>query len=164
MKKYQLAFVVAFALSLGLSVLSMIRVAAYTMFLSNAEFSEIFNLTGSFLSLFTLAVVFGVFYFLANKSKINVMKSTILALFLGVFLGSSILYMCYYIYYFFAFGGIHSGYSNFMVLERYLLQIWESFITSAWYLFPALTALLFVELKEKKSNNNLPQENVQVSK
>jgi hypothetical protein len=163
-KNNLLAFIVAFAVSLGLTLLSWVRVAAYSMFVSNArtsEFSIIFNVTGSLLSLFGLAIVFGVFYFLANKSKITVTKPTTLALLTGFLLGSSILYMCFFVYYFFVYGSTHSGDQIFLLLENYLDQIGSSFVAGLWHFFPAMTALLYVKLKEKKSNQTPPQENTQ---
>ncbi|MCW4025728.1 MAG: hypothetical protein NWF01_11975 [Candidatus Bathyarchaeota archaeon] len=165
MKKYQLTFIVAFALSLGLTLLSMVvRIVTLSVFFSNietAEFSTISSLINRLLILFGLAVSFSVFYFLSKRAKIIVMKPTTLALFTGVFLGSSILYMCDSVFYFVVFGS-HLG-STLVALEYHLLQIWGSSVYGLWYFFPALTALLFVELREKKSNNNLPEETVQGS-
>jgi hypothetical protein len=165
-KKYQLVLIVAFALSLGLTFLYFAKAIVFSHLIDgvvNTAYSVISTIISTIYNLFGIAVFFGVFYFLANRRKIIVMKSTVLALLFGVFLGTSIPYMFASVLNLVAYGGSSGRFLE--VLAIYLFQIFGSFVYGfSLYVFPALTALLYVELREKKSNHNLPEENVQGSK
>ena len=147
MKKSVIAFAVAFVLSAGFTFLSLLTQATV---LNSAAFDatsglQVSTLINVFLGLAGLALFFTVFYFLARKSKILAVRSTTLALLLGVLLGSAILYL-YSI----------ATYPTYLLL--YLSLIAGSLLSSVFqYFLPALTAILFAELKEKKSNNNSTQ-------
>lgn len=150
MKKPLIAFVVTFALSLGFTYLSVAtRAAVLTSVSSNNAASDLIldsTLISTSLSLAGLTVSFVVFYFLANRNKIAAVKSTTLAVLLGAILGPVTLYL-----------GLTANYDT--ILELYLSQVTSSAISSVFYFFlPALTALLFAELREKKANHNLTEE------
>lgn len=150
MKKPLIAFVVTFALSLGFTYLSVAtRAAVLTSVSSNNAASDLIldsTLISTSLSLAGLTVSFVVFYFLANRNKIAAVKSTTLAVLLGAILGPVTLYL-----------GLTANYNT--ILELYLSQVTSSAISSVFYFFlPALTALLFAELREKKANHNLTEE------
>jgi hypothetical protein len=145
LKKSLIVFVVAFVLSIGFTFLPLVTRAALTVVLQNniAESLSINTLISTFFSLAGLAIFFIVFYFLANRNKILTVKSTIIALLSGVILGSVILYLLAIV-----------PYRNY--LEIYLSLAAGSSVSSVFQFFlPALTALLFAELREKKSNNGL---------
>jgi CBS domain containing-hemolysin-like protein len=153
-KKSLIAFVAAFALTVGLMFLS----AATRVALSNYALSSIgFQITNTLISIFLglvgLAVFFAVFYFLATRIKITANKSTTVAVLLGVLLGSVTPYLLSIVTYPQAY------------LALYLSIIASSLLSSVFqYFLPALTALLFAELREKKSNHNFTEEtNVQIS-
>ena len=145
MKKSPIAFIVAFALSIGLTLLSLATRATLSVALQSniAESLSINTLLGVFSSLIGLAIFFIAFYFLANNNKIIAVKSTIIAILLGVTLGPAILYLLNIF--------LYNAY-----LGTYLSMAVGSAVSSVFQFFlPALTALLFVELREKKVNNNL---------
>ena len=145
MKKSLLAFIVALVLSVGFTFLSFAVRASLMVLLQSsiAESLSIDTLLGICLSLVGLAAFFVVFYFLANHSKIKAVKSTIIAILLGVTLGPAILYLLNVFLY-----------RSQMVV--YLNMAAGSALSGVFQFFlPALTALLFVELREKKSNDNL---------
>ena len=151
MKKSLIAFVVAFVLSIGLTSLNFaVRVSLVLLQSNVAESLSIVTLLDLSFSFVGLAVFFVVFYSLAKKVKITAVKSTIISILLGVILGPVT--------------------ANFITL--YLLAIVAhaetaaapvllslaagSSVTSVFQFFlPALTALLFAELKEKKLNDSL---------
>jgi hypothetical protein len=144
-KKSVIAFIVAFGLSIGFTLLSLAIRASFSIELQSsiAESLSINTLLGIFTSLVGLAGFFVVFYFLANNNKILAVKSTIIAILLGVTLGSAILFLLNIFLY-----------SSYVVI--YLNNAAGSAVTSVFQFFlPALTALMFVELKEKKTNSNL---------
>jgi hypothetical protein len=144
-KKSLIAFFAAFLLSIGLTFLSLVTRASLSIAFQNngAESLSINTLVGMFFNLVGLAAFFAVFYFLANNNKIQAIKSTIIAVLLGVILGPAILYLFNII--------LYPSY-----LGIYLSLASSSAVSSVFgFFFPALTALLFVELKEKKPNNNI---------
>lgn len=90
-----------------------------------------------------LASFFAVFYFLAKIGQIEAGKAIVFALLIGVLLGPLVLYQ---------------------LLPILYLNIAGSLVTSIFmYFLPALTALLFAQWREKKSNHNLTQEYVEQS-
>ena len=150
MKKYPIAFVVAFALSVGFAFLYLVTQSAVSNSVSpdiTYGFQAIFTLISIFLSLLGFAVFFSVFYFLAKRTKMVAVKSTVLAMLLGVLLGSAIPYIPSIV-----------TYPAYLVL--YLSIAGGSLLSGAFqYFLPALTALLFVELREAKLKHNLTDEN-----
>ena len=145
MKKSVIAFIVAFSLSIGFTLLSLAIRASFSIALQSrlAESLSINTLLGIFSSLVGLAGFFVVFYFLANNNKILAVKSTIMAILLGVTLGSAILFLLNIFLY-----------SSYVVI--YLNNAVGYAVTSVFQFFlPALTAIMFVELREKKTNSNL---------
>ena len=145
MKKSLIAFLSAFALSILFTFLPLITRAEFSAVLQSgiAESLSFNTLISTFFSLVGLAFSFAMFYFLGKRSKIFAVKSTILAVLLGAILGSVAL--------FFASALLYRSY-----LEVYLSLAAGSAVSSIFaFFFPALTALLFAELKENKSNNSL---------
>jgi hypothetical protein len=154
---------VAFALSIGLTLLYFVKAIVFSYFIDgvvNTAYSTVSSIISTLFNLLGIALFFGVFYLITNRRKIIVMKPTVLALLFGVILGTSIPYMFTSVLNLVGHGG-SSG--NFLgVFALYLFQIIGSFVYGfSLYFFPALAALLFVELREKKSNQNLPQETEQ---
>ncbi len=150
MKKYPIAFVVAFALSVGFAFLDLVIQAAVSSFVSPDStygYQAIFTLISIILSLLGFAVFFSVFYFLAKRTKMVAAKSTISAMLFGVLLGSAIPYLISIV-----------TYPTYLIL--YLSIAGGSLLSGAFqYFLPALTALLFVELREAKLKRNLTDEN-----
>jgi hypothetical protein len=151
MKKFLIAFAVAFVLSVGLTFLTLAARVSLVLFQSNvAELLSIVTLLGISLSLVGLAVFFVVFYFLAKNVKVTAVKSTIISTLLGVILGPItanfiILYLVAMV--------AHVEAAAAPVL---LSLAAGSLVSSVSQFFlPALTALLFVELKEKRLSNSL---------
>jgi len=97
-------------------------------------------LISAFCDLLGLAVFFVVFYFIAKVNKISAAKSTIAAMLLGVILGSASPYLVSMATYRTA----QIVYLNFAASSS-LFNVFGLFL-------PALTALLFAELREKKIN------------
>lgn len=86
---------------------------------------------------------FGVFYFLANNGTIQVMKSTVIAILVGTMLGPAIFYLVNIFLY--------------QTLIGVYISLAASFAVTAVFQFflPALTALMYVELREKQVINKL---------
>jgi RsiW-degrading membrane proteinase PrsW (M82 family) len=145
LKKPALIFVAAFALSLGLTLLPIFaRVELILSFPTNIAESIAYNtLISTFFSLLGPAIFFVVFYFLTNRSKIPSVKPVIMALLLGVILGSAIVYL------------------SVQIIDRVYLLIYLDLALGSvvsgvlQFFFPGLAALLFAELREKKSNKEL---------
>ena len=159
MKKSLIIFAVAFALPMVLALLYLLgffimiasstsssSILGYPSFL-NAE-SQAFSLVYFFVNVFA---AFALFYFLGKKIKINVVKSITLALFIGLLLGllvgDLITVTSFYIF--------SGGFSWIASTEAYISDI-SGLLSRAFELFfPALVALLFVELRERSSHNEL---------
>jgi len=144
MKKSLLSFCSAFALAIAFSLLSLISNVSLSVLLSGNISLSLANSTliTIFFSLGELAVFFGVFYFLAENYKITAMKTTVIAILLGAMLAPVVLYLPNTVFY--------QPYSSI-----YISLAAGSAISSIFQFFlPALTALLFVELRKNKSNNN----------
>jgi hypothetical protein len=146
LQKSLLAFAVAFALSAIFSLLSlMVRLGLLTSISPSTitSISAIPILANAFFCLAVLASFFAVFYFLAKIGQIKAGKAIVFALLIGVSSGPLALYQ---------------------LLPILYLNIAGSLVTSIFmYLLPALAALLFAQWREKKSNHNLTQENVDQS-
>ena len=142
MKKSLLVFVVAFGLSIALTFLPL----AGSTIVSPGDIARTISTSSAlnlFFSLIGLALFFAIFYFLANNYKITASKSTIIASLLGIILGSAIVHLPNIFLYSYYFGFYLSMFIN------------SSIAAVLGFFFPALTALLFSELKEKRSNDNL---------
>jgi hypothetical protein len=101
--------------------------------------------------LVSVSAAFALFYFLGKKTKINVVKSVTLALFIGLLTGILVgdLMTVTLLY---VFSG---GFSWAASTEAYISDI-SGLLTGAFELFfPALVALLTVELRERNSHNRL---------
>jgi hypothetical protein len=144
MKEALAAFAVSFGLSLGLVWLSYERFGFATLFsVSLSEAIPFFDVTGMLFDLVLLAVFFGVFYFLAIKFKMRASRPTVLALLLGVVLGS--------------------GFNNLLFISpQYYNTFTLIFIASSSFeavfefFLPSVIALLFVELKHEQANRTFP--------
>ncbi len=147
LKKSLLTFVIAFALSIGLTIVALIARASSLMFFENDFNGSVLanNIFSILISLVGLAVFFATYYFLANNNKVQAVKPVVIATLLGVMLGPAIFYSLNVFLY-----PLNSAF--------YLETAAGSAVTAIFQFFlPALTALLFVELREKKSNNSLIQ-------
>jgi len=139
-KKSLLVFCVALALSIGFTFLLLLMRAVFSVALQSniAESLSVSTLINAFVDLLGLAVFFVVFYFMAKVNKISAVKSTITAMLLGVILGSAILYLVSMPIY----RTTPIVYLNFAANSS-LFNVFGLFL-------PALAALLFAELREKK--------------
>lgn len=144
MKETLAAFAVSFVLSLGLTWLSDERFGFATLFsVSLSEAIPFFTVTGMLFSLVLLAVFFGVFYFLADKFKMRASRPTILALLLGVVIGSG----------FYILLSVSPQYYNTYTL---IFAAGSSFGAVFEFFLPSVIALLFVELKHEQANRVFP--------
>jgi hypothetical protein len=85
-----------------------------------------------------IGIFFGIFYLLANTKNVVAKKSTTIAILLGIILGGA--------------GSVFILLKDFAFAIFVTADIFTSFITSSFvlYFFPSLTALLLVELNNKK--------------
>jgi len=91
MKKALIVFMISFALSIGFTYVSLFARASFLIFETNFSANvSVDHLIGIFVSLAGFAMFFGVFYFLADNGKVQVMKSTVIAILLGTMLGPAI--------------------------------------------------------------------------
>jgi len=141
LQKSLIGFAVAFGLSAMFSLLSlMLQIGFLTSISPNNvnSISAIVNLTSAFFYLVVFASFFVVFYFLAKVGQMKVGKVIFFALFIGVLLGRVVIYQLL------------------QVLSLLYLNIAGLLATSIFmYFMPALAGLLFVQLRENKSNNKL---------
>ncbi len=144
MKKSLILFMISFALSIGFTFVSLFARASVLVFGTNFSANvSVDHLVGIFVSLAGLAMFFSVFYFLAKNSKIQVMKSTVTAILLGTMLGPAIFYVVNIFLYQ-------------SIIGVYLSLAASSAVTAVFQFFlPALTALMYVELREKQAINKL---------
>jgi hypothetical protein len=142
--KKSVIFIIAFILSIVFTFIPSIVRASFSKLLQSSIAAIPFSTLLSILfSLVGLAVFFSLFYYLAKNMKINAVKPTVIAILLGVMLGPAILSLLNILLYPSSYFGIYIS----MAVGSAVSAIFGFF-------FPALTALLFVELREKKSNNN----------
>jgi hypothetical protein len=134
LKKLLISFLIAFGLTVGFSFLSS---AAQTIISEHLFTNFVFGLV-------EIGLFFAAFYLLANASKITAVKSTTLAVFLGVLLGSVV-------YVFLAWEAAPFGLYSAFLLNALPLSISEFFL-------PAVIALLFAELRNKEMNHSLTKE------
>ena len=140
-EKSLIVFVIAFALSIALTFLPLVPRTVVSQ--SNIGSIPINTLFSLFFGLIGLALFFAIFYYLANNNKILASKSTIIALLLGVTIGSAIVYLLNIF--------LYQSY-----LGLYLSMAVNSSISGVFqFFFPALTALIYAELKTKRSTENL---------
>ncbi len=157
LKKSLIIFVVAISLPLVLVLLSFLEFTIITYFTSPASisaFPSLMDTESKAFSLLNLLVgtfgAFALFYFLGIKTKTKVVKSVTLALFIGLLVGllvgEVITVASIYIFY-----GVFSWVPS---IELYIVDI-SGLLSGVFGLFfPALVALLFVDLRERKSHNN----------
>jgi hypothetical protein len=142
LKKPLIVFFVSFGLSIAFTFLPLIT-STVGLRGSIAESISINTLLGLFFGLVGLSLFFAIFYFLANNNAIVASKTTIIALLLGVTLGAAMLHLLNIL--------LYQSY-----LGLYLNMAVDSSISGVFqFFFPALTALLFAELRKKKSINNM---------
>jgi cellobiose-specific phosphotransferase system component IIC len=137
MQKPLAAFAISLVLSIGFTQLSL----AVTL----SEPNSFFRLSSMLFGLVTLAVFFGVFYFLADKYKMRALKSTVLALLLGVIFGPALIYLI-------EIEMSSPSLSLFGIFLLYSLSL-SSFPGIFNFFLPSIIALLFVELRQSRSAN-----------
>jgi hypothetical protein len=159
LKKSLIIFAVAFALPMVLALLSLLGLfiivtssTSSSSILSSPSLldaeNQAFSLVYFLVSVFA---AFALFYFLGKKIKINVVKSVTLALFIGLLIGILVGDLMT-VTLFYVFSG---GFSWVASIEVYISDI-SGLLSRAFELFfPALVALLFVELRERNSHNEL---------
>jgi hypothetical protein len=129
LKKPLISFLIAFGLTVGFSFLSS---AAQTIISEHLFTNFVFGLV-------EIGLFFAAFYLFANTSKITAVKSITLAVFFGVLLGSVV-------YVFLAWEAAPFG-----LYSAFLLNALPSSISE--FFLPAVTALLFAELRNKELNH-----------
>jgi hypothetical protein len=144
MKRPLIAFIVAFALSLGFTFLTLATRASFLLTLQNniAESLLANNLLSILFSFVGLAVFFVAFYFLAKNVKLTATKATVIAILLGTTIGPAFLNLFITL----ILANV-TGISLVLAAGSAVSSIFQFFL-------PALTALLFAELRKNKSNNN----------
>ena len=158
MKKSLIVFVVALALSLVLILLSLLGDIIMSSLLSasiyvSPSLVDTINKAFSFLYLLvSVFAAFAVFYYLGRKTKIKVVKSITLALFFGLLIGVIAGNLIFVISISFIF---NVGFSSAAYIEVYISDISGLFSAVFELFFPALVALLFVNLRERNSHNDL---------
>jgi hypothetical protein len=97
LNKPLIAFGIAFVLSIGFTILSLISSAIVSIYILSfnytANYAVVNSLIGGTIGVIGLAVIFVIFYYLGNKQKILAAKPIVLAVLLGSLLGSSILFL-----------------------------------------------------------------------
>jgi len=154
LKKSLIIFAVAFAVSLVLILLSSlggIMVSIYaspSLVYANNALSLLYLVISVFAS-------FAMFYYLGRKAKIKVVKSVTLALFFGLLVGVLVSNLILVMSLTLIFGARYTGFSWVTYVEGYAFD--SSGLLSAVFelFFPALVGLLFVELRERNSHNDL---------
>jgi len=143
MRKPPVAFAVSFLLSLAFTWVSFYRFG-FTTLISTQPFEAIafFGLVDMLFTLVTVAVFFGVFYFLGDRYKMKALKSTVLALFIGVAFGSAL------------FNLIEMSSLSSSLFGAYITYSASASFGGIFEFFlPSITALLFVELRQNRSAN-----------
>jgi hypothetical protein len=135
MKESLIAFFVALGLTIACTVLKLIVSTTSTLSFFLLTFTNLPTIT---VTLLMIGLFFGVFYLLANTRNLVARKSTTLAIFLGV-----------------TIGGFVSVFLFWTGSPLFPASVYTSFITSSFilYFFPSLTALLLVELRNKKQQS-----------
>ncbi len=130
MKKALITFLVAFGLTVAISALRLIGgAAAISPFLTS---NVIITIVG-------IGLFFSVFYLLANTTQIAANKATIIALILGVLLGSAVSVILLW---------------TSSVLWYFSAILWSAlFFGIIQYFIPALIALFFADFRSKKAKN-----------
>ena len=117
--------------------------------------SLLFTISNAFSFLYLLVSVsaaFATFYYLERKTKIKVDKSITLALFFGLLVGVAVGYLILAISLTFA---SNAAFPWVAYIEGYVSDI-SGLVSAVFELFfPALVALLFVELRKKSPHKDL---------
>ena len=135
MRESLLAFFAAFGLTIACTVLKLIVSTTSTLSFFLLAYTNLLTIA---VTLLVIGVFFSVFYLLANTKNLVARKSTALAIFLGI-----------------TIGGFVSVFLFWTGSPLFPASVYTSFITSSFilYFFPSLTALLLVELKNKKQQS-----------
>lgn len=113
---------------------------------ANNAFSFLYLLVSVF-------AAFAMFYYLGRKTKIKVVKTVTLALFFGLLVGVLVGNLTLVMSLTFIFR--YAGFSWVTYVEGYASDI-SGLLSAVFELFfPALVGLLFVDLKERNSHNDL---------
>ncbi len=158
MKKSLIVFVVALALSLVLILLSLLgviimsSVSSASIYASPSLVDTINNAFSFLYLLVSVFAAFAMFYYLGRRTKIKVVKSTTLALFFGLLVGVLVGYLILVVSLTFIFNADFSWVAN---IEGYISDISGLLNPVLELFFPALVALLFVDLRERNSHNDL---------
>jgi Na+/H+-translocating membrane pyrophosphatase len=152
LKKSLIVFAVALALSLVLILLSLLGGMIMIIYASPSLVGTMNNAFSLLYLLVSVFAAFAVFYYLGRKTKIKVVKSITLALFFGLLVGVLVGYLILFISLTFisnaSFSWVTSIKANISDISGLLNPVFELF-------FPALAALLFVDLRERNSHNDL---------
>jgi hypothetical protein len=142
LKKAVTALAVMFLLSIGFTFLGALQIIFTSTLSNNPEvYSTVNNLFGVFLGFLEIGTFFSVFYLIAKHSKMVAEKYIITSMLLGVTLGSAFTWLFNIILY-----------PSSAQFTWYLTGAANAAVSSVFCFFlPALTALLYVELKTKKS-------------
>jgi membrane-associated HD superfamily phosphohydrolase len=159
LKKSLIVFAVALALSLVLILLSLLggiiimsSVSSASIYASPSLVDTINNAFSFLYLLVSVFAAFAMFYYLGRKTKIKVVKSITLALFFGLLVGVLVGYLILVISLTFI---SNVGFSWVAYIEGYISDI-SGLLSPVFELFfPALVALLFVDLRERNSHNDL---------
>lgn len=138
-KEAMAAFAVSFVLSLGLTWLGNERFAFGNLVCLTLEAIPFFTAFAMLFALMFVAIFFVIFYFLAAKFKMRASKPTVLALLLGVILGSGFNILLF----------TSPQYYNTITL---IIAASSSFGAVFEFFLPSVLALLFVELKHEQAN------------
>ena len=154
-----MVFAVALALSLVLILFSLLgaiivmsSVSSASIYASPSLANTINNAFSFLYLLVSVFAAFGMFYYLGRKTKIKVVKSVTLALFFGLLVGVLVGYLILVVSLTLIANASFSWVAN---IEGYISDV-SGLLRSVFELFfPALVALLFVDLKERNSRNDL---------
>lgn len=136
MKRALIAFLVAFGLTIAISALRLIGgVPALSFVLTS--YSTASNII---IAIVGIGLFFASFYLLANTTQIAANKATIIALLLGVLLGSAVSVILLW---------------TPSVLVYFSAILWSSLLFGViQYFMPALIALLLADFNRKKANSH----------
>lgn len=136
MKKTNIVFAISFALPFGLLLISYLW---YLIQISYPSSSSTPDQAFSFLySLISLFGSYALFSYLGKTTKISVVKPVVFALLFGLLAGNIASSL---------FIPLYSGFSVVSYIGDFLPA---HFVTALWQFFPAISALLFIELKAKE--------------
>jgi hypothetical protein len=130
----------------------MSSVSSASIYASPSLVDTINNAFSLFYLLVSVFAAFAIFYYLGRKTKIKVVKSITLALFFGLLVGVVVGYLILVVSLTLVF---NAGFSWVADIEVNISDVSGLLRTVFELFFPALVALLFVQLKERNSHNDL---------